>query len=97
MTGKFRIRALTSGSSDKAKKLAERGVEVVRVDYDSKDSLVKAFAGVWGLFQVTDPHLQNPENEKKGFTLESEQGPSSILFNDCVCCLLPYLSCNCGF
>ena len=42
--GKYKVRAITRNtSSDKAKALQARGVEVVSADLDSEESLVKAF------------------------------------------------------
>lgn len=53
-SGGFTPRAITrNANSDKAKALAARGVEVVEADVDNKESLVKAFAGVYGAFCVT--------------------------------------------
>jgi uncharacterized protein YbjT (DUF2867 family) len=53
-SGEFKVRALTRDvNSDKAKSLTEQGAEVVAVDIDDHESLVKAFSGVYGVFAVT--------------------------------------------
>jgi len=50
----FTARALTRNvNSDKAKVLADMGVEVVAVDIDDYKSLKKAFTGVYGVYVVT--------------------------------------------
>jgi uncharacterized protein YbjT (DUF2867 family) len=50
----FTVRAITrNANSDKAKKLAEMGAEVVEADIDDEKSLVKAFDGAYGAFCVT--------------------------------------------
>ncbi len=51
----FSVRAITrKPSSDKAKKLAQQGAEVVQADLDDLESLKKAFAGCYGAFCVTN-------------------------------------------
>lgn len=53
-SGEFAARAITRDSnSEKAKKLAEQGAEVVEADVADKNSLVKAFSGCYGAFCVT--------------------------------------------
>ncbi|MBC8088253.1 MAG: NmrA/HSCARG family protein [Phycisphaerae bacterium] len=53
--GSFVARAITRNpSSDKAKALAETGVEVVAGDTDNPSSLVPALAGAYGAFCVTN-------------------------------------------
>jgi uncharacterized protein YbjT (DUF2867 family) len=53
-SGEFAVRAITrNAGSDKAKVLSELGVEVVEADSDNKESLRKAFEGVYGVFGVT--------------------------------------------
>ena len=53
--GGFSARALTRDTaSDKAKALADAGVEVVRADLDEPGSLREAFAGAHGAFCVTN-------------------------------------------
>ncbi len=51
----YRIRGLTRDpKSDKAKQLADQGVELVQGDLDDKNSLSEAVKGVDGVFSVTD-------------------------------------------
>ena len=53
--GGFACRAITRDTSkDKAKALAAAGAEVVKADLDDVESLKKAFAGVHGLYAVTN-------------------------------------------
>ncbi len=53
-SGEYKVRALTRNmGSDKAKVLAQRGVEVVDANVDDKNSLVKAFKGAYGAYCVT--------------------------------------------
>ncbi len=53
-SGDFTARALTRDvNSDKAKALADLGAEVVAVDIDNYESLVKAFDGAYGVYAVT--------------------------------------------
>jgi uncharacterized protein YbjT (DUF2867 family) len=50
----FAVRAVTRDpNSDKAKKLAEMGAEVVAADVDDKQSMVKALQGAYGAYFVT--------------------------------------------
>lgn len=52
--GGFAVRALVRDvNSDKAKKLAEMGAEVVAANVDDRASLEKAFQGAYGAFCVT--------------------------------------------
>ncbi len=63
--GPFKARGVTrSVTSDKAKALSARGVEMVAADLDDLDSLKRAFAGAYGAFCVTNfwEHL-SPEKE----------------------------------
>ena len=54
-SSEFAVRAITRNvNSDKAKALADLGVEVVSADLDNVDSLKKAFAGAYGAFCVTN-------------------------------------------
>ena len=65
--GGFAVRAITRDpSKDKAKALAAAGAEVVQADIDDVESLKKAFAGVHGVFGVTNfwEHF-NAEKEKQ--------------------------------
>ncbi|MEA2162801.1 MAG: hypothetical protein QOK37_928 [Thermoanaerobaculia bacterium] len=53
--GGFACRAITRDpSKDKAKALASKGAEVVSADLDDVASLEKAFAGVYGVYGVTN-------------------------------------------
>lgn len=53
--GGFKARAITRNpDSDKAKALKDAGAEVVAADLDDVESLKKAFAGVYGVFGVTN-------------------------------------------
>ncbi len=50
----FSVRALTRNvDSEKAKKLAELGAEVVQVDVDNHETLKAAFSGAYGVYAVT--------------------------------------------
>jgi uncharacterized protein YbjT (DUF2867 family) len=50
----FAVRAITRDTtSDKAKKLAEMGAEVLAADIDDKQSLAKALQGAYGAYFVT--------------------------------------------
>ncbi|MBI3804123.1 MAG: NmrA/HSCARG family protein [Nitrospirae bacterium] len=54
-SGAFAARAITRNvNSDKAKALAQQGVEVVAADIDDVESLKKAFNGAYGAFCVTN-------------------------------------------
>ncbi len=54
-SSEFAVRAITRNvDSDKAKALADLGVEVVSADMDNPESLKKAFAGAYGAFCVTN-------------------------------------------
>ena len=64
-SGEFTVRALTRNvDSDKAKALADLGVEAVAADIDDYESLKKAFTGAYGVFAVTNfwEHF-SPEKE----------------------------------
>src|SRR5919107_2439820 len=53
--GGFAVRALTRKTdSDKARKLAAAGAEVVAADLDDQASLERAFAGAYGAFCITN-------------------------------------------
>lgn len=71
-TKKYKIRALTrSPDSDKAKALAEQGVEVVKADMDDADTLSAAFGGCFGAFLVTNfwAHMDAEREIKQGKNL----------------------------
>lgn len=61
----FSPRAITrNAGSDKAKKLADAGVEIVTADLNDLDSVKKAFDGAYGAFCVTNYwELFSPEKE----------------------------------
>ncbi|UCD64180.1 MAG: NmrA/HSCARG family protein [Candidatus Zixiibacteriota bacterium] len=62
----FTVRALTRNTdTEKARKLAELGTEVVKADVDDVASLKRAFKGAYGAYLVTFfwEHM-NPETEK---------------------------------
>ncbi len=63
--GGFAPRALTRDpSSEAARALSDRGVEVVRADLNDRSSLEEAFAGAYGAFCVTNFwELFDPEKE----------------------------------
>ena len=64
----FTVRAVTRNiNSEKARALAELGAELVSADLDDKESLVKAFTGLYGAYCVTFfwAHF-SPEKEKEG-------------------------------
>ncbi|CAK1367587.1 unnamed protein product [Cercospora beticola] len=55
LSAKYSLRGITRDpSSDKAKALSTKGVEVVKADLDDVESLKAAFSGAWGVFGVTD-------------------------------------------
>jgi len=68
MDGSWRVRGITRNtSSDVAKKLSEKGVEMVAANLDDTSSLVSAFQGADVIFGVTDfwqPYM-NPANREK--------------------------------
>lgn len=54
-TSGFSLRGITrSVESDKAKALAEQGVEVVKADGFVKEQVIEAFRGSWGVFINTN-------------------------------------------
>jgi uncharacterized protein YbjT (DUF2867 family) len=64
----FTLRALTrKPDSDRAKALANAGVELVQGDLNDVESLRKALAGAWGVYAVQNTW-------EAGVTLEEEQG-----------------------
>ena len=53
-TSEFKVRALTrNATSESAKALSDMGAEVVEVDLDNYESLVKSFSGAYGVYAVT--------------------------------------------
>lgn len=73
--GSFAVRALTRNpDSAKAKELAARGAEVVRVDLDDESSVRAAFDGAYGAFVVTNFWEQmTPEQEARRSRTQMEQ------------------------
>jgi uncharacterized protein YbjT (DUF2867 family) len=64
----FTLRALTRHPErDKARALANVGVDVVKGDLNDAESLTRALAGVWGVYAVQNTW-------EAGVTLEEEQG-----------------------
>ena len=64
----FTLRALTrKPESDKARALANNGVDVVQGDLNDPESLKKALAGAWGVYAVQNTW-------EAGVTAEEEQG-----------------------
>lgn len=52
---KYLVRCLTRNpDSDKAKKLAALGAQLVKADLTVPSTLPPAFKGIWGVFAVTD-------------------------------------------
>src|SRR5271163_4828027 len=72
----YKIRGLTRNpSSEKAKALAARGIEVVAADVNDESSLVKAFQGSHAIYAVTDffePFSKN--SPEKAIEIEAAQG-----------------------
>ena len=74
----FDVRVLTRNpDSEKAKSLAERGVEIVRADLNAPETLPSAFAGSHGAFVVTnfwDPDTGSNEYEQgKAATIAAKE------------------------
>ncbi len=62
----FALRALTrTPEGDKARVLADAGVEVVRGDLNDADSLRSALAGAWGVFAVQNTWEAGVEGEEE--------------------------------
>ncbi len=66
--GRFGVRVLTRNpEGERAKALAERGVEVVQADLNAPETLPAAFSGTYGAFVVTnfwDPATGTSEHEQ---------------------------------
>jgi len=67
LNGGYTPRAITRNvNSDKAKKLSDKGVELVTADASDLESLKKAFSGAYGAFCVTNYwEYFSPEKEKE--------------------------------
>src|SRR3954468_8603971 len=62
----FTLRALTrKPESDKARALANNGVELVQGDLNDADSLKKALAGAWGVYAVQNTWEAGVEGEEE--------------------------------
>ncbi|KAJ3341105.1 hypothetical protein HDU93_005737 [Gonapodya sp. JEL0774] len=73
LCARYTLLALTRNpDSAKAKALAEQGVQVVKGDLTDKAAMERAFAGVWGVYLVTDP--QSNGGAKK----EVEMGVNAV-------------------
>jgi uncharacterized protein YbjT (DUF2867 family) len=74
--GVYKVRGLTRDpSSAKAQALAARGVEMVQVDINDEQALVKAFEGSTAIFAMTDflePFMSNAP--VKAMEIEAQQG-----------------------
>jgi len=71
-TKKYNVRALTRNpSSEKAKALQEKGVEVVGADFDDVDTLATAFRGCASAFLVTNfwEHMDTKKEIQQGKNL----------------------------
>jgi uncharacterized protein YbjT (DUF2867 family) len=67
MTGTpFKLRAMTrKPDSDKGAALKQAGIEVVAGDLDDEASLIKALAGVWGVYAVQNTWEAGVEKEEE--------------------------------
>ncbi|PWK83708.1 uncharacterized protein YbjT (DUF2867 family) [Lentzea atacamensis] len=64
LAGGWRVRALTRDpSSEKARRLADAGAEVVRADMADPATLRPAFAGAHGVFSVQNPMISGHDAE----------------------------------
>lgn len=58
------LRAMTRDpSKPSARRFAEMGVEVVKADYNDRESIDRALEGVYGVYLVTTPYEEGPEAE----------------------------------
>ncbi|KAF8919328.1 NmrA family protein [Mucidula mucida] len=70
--GKFTVRAITRNPDSRAsKKLAARGVQVVKAELGNLDEVTAAFTGAWGLFCVTQFY-------EHGYDLEQVHGRNMV-------------------
>lgn len=73
----FRIRGITRNpESEKAKALAEHGVEVVKADGLVREEVIEAFRGSWGVFANTNS--DDPSMNKEGGPTELDIGKSLV-------------------
>ena len=74
----FTLRAMTrKPEGEKARALANAGVEIVRGDLDDAESLKKALAGVWGVYETGIPHFENKSRWKTPSARWDSRRPSS--------------------
>jgi len=85
--GDFIPRAITrNANSDKAKALADKGVEVVEADLDNLESLKKAFKDAYGVYCVTaywehySPEKENKQAENMAQAAK-ENGVSHVIWS----------------
>ncbi|MGE3958717.1 MAG: NmrA/HSCARG family protein [Vicinamibacterales bacterium] len=81
----FTLRALTrKPEGDKARALADAGVEVVQGDLDDVESLKRALAGAWGVYAVQNTWEAGVEGEetqgKRIATLAKDAGVSHYVY-----------------
>ncbi|KAH7204434.1 hypothetical protein DER44DRAFT_782539 [Fusarium oxysporum] len=73
----FKIRGITRNpDSEKAKALAEHGVEVVKADGLVKEEVIEAFRGSWGVFANTNS--DDPSMNQEGGPTELDIGKSLV-------------------
>eukprot|EP00897_Mesotaenium_endlicherianum_P005861 jgi/Mesen1/5302/ME000264S04331 len=66
-SGKYSLRGATRNpESDKAKELASKGVDVIRVDQEKSEDVKKAFEGAYAAYVVTNPSF-NPYHKPTEF------------------------------
>ncbi|KAF6827170.1 NmrA family protein [Colletotrichum plurivorum] len=76
-TNSFSVRGITrEPSSEKARKLADSGVDVVQADGLDNQSLVAAFRGSWGVFANTNS--DDPSIGEKGLPSETDVGSDIV-------------------
>ncbi|KAF9768675.1 hypothetical protein IL306_013987 [Fusarium sp. DS 682] len=73
----FKVRGITRNpDSEKAKALAEHGVEVVKADGLAKGEVIEAFRGSWGVFVNTNS--DDPSMNQEGGPTELDIGKSLV-------------------
>ena len=86
-SSEFAVRALTRDvNSDKSKKLAEMGAEVVQTDIDNYESVKAALNGAYGVFAVTffwDHFSPEKENTEAGYIAQAakEAGVKHVIWS----------------
>lgn len=79
--GTWVCRAITRNpDSDAARRLAERGAQIVRADLDDQDSLTKAFEGAYGAFCMTNffEHFSADKELEQATNLARAAGAAGI-------------------